>query len=257
MNTPKNFYTVEVVGWNKHNEKMNGKPASWFRLSANLFNDHEFLTLSAGAKFVWLFICCQRALSNPKPCRVSTRHVSSLCHIKPQSVPKALFELEERQWIQILDAPSSRARAVRTDVTDVTNGRDETDETDIVPSAPAVKKESPEKKSHWLVDMWNEFGAKLPKAHIPISSARLKKIQTRIKDRPDPELWKAAIVRLAESNFANGLNDRAWVAGFDFILQADSLDKILEGKYDNRRAVTQKERQSIEQAQRLLGNSEI
>jgi hypothetical protein len=101
--------------------------------------------------------------------------------------------------------------------------------------------------------LWNQFSAKLPKAHTPISSARLKKIQARTKERPDPELWKTAIIRLAESNFANGLNDRAWVAGFDFILQTESLDKILEGKYDNRRAVTHKERNSIEQAQRLLG----
>lgn len=124
------------------------------------------------------------------------------------------------------------------------------------PPQEPIEKKIIEKKSHWLVDMWNEFGAKLPKAHTPISSARLKKIQARIKERPDPELWKAAIIRLAESNFANGLNDRAWVAGFDFILQADSLDKILEGKYDNRRSTTQKERMAIEQQQRLL-NGEL
>lgn len=117
MNKTKSFYVIEVNNWNKYNynDKTKDKSLSWLRLSSSLFGDHEFLTLSSGAKFVWLFICCQRAQSNPKPCRLSARHISAACHIKPQSVPKALSELTERQWIQILDAPSSRARAFRTD----------------------------------------------------------------------------------------------------------------------------------------------
>jgi len=182
---------------------------------------------------------------------LSARHISSSCHIKPQSVPKALSELSERQWIQILDAPSSRARAQEERERVERVERVETRERDTRKNKEAAEAAPPEKKSHWLVDLWNEFSAKLPKAHTPISSARLKKIQTRIKDRPDPELWKAAIIRLAESNFANGLNDRAWVAGFDFILQTESLDKILEGKYDNRRVVTKQERHYIEQMQAI------
>lgn len=98
-----------------------------------------------------------------------------------------------------------------------------------------LKGESARKKqTHWLVELWNQNCGKLPKCRVPISAARMKKLEVRVREESLPETWAKAITRLAASDFCNGKNDRSWVADFDFLLRPDSLAKVLEGKYDNR-----------------------
>ena len=82
----------------------------------------------------------------------------------------------------------------------------------------------------------------------------MKKIKARVKDEPSESVWAIAIKRVAESDFCNGRTDRgSWVATFDWLLQADTLDKILEGKYDNRQGKTKnaKEQRMIAQRERI------
>lgn len=126
-----------------------------------------------------------------------------------------------------------------------------------------VKKENPDgfsdppppkTSTHWLKDLWNKHAGSLPKARNSISASRMKKIKARVKDEPSESVWAIAIKRVAESDFCNGRTDRgSWVATFDWLLQADTLDKILEGKYDNRQGKTKnaKEQRMIAQRERI------
>lgn len=248
-----NEFEFDVPNFKKYNPRNDVKHNSWFRASNTTYYDAKFSQLGVHSKALWFFFVAEISRNDGKPTSTSCKAIARLNGFRINNVRAAVLELERNQMLVVSWRDASAT--LRTNKTRRTR-RTLQDREDIATAVANPQQENDvEKKSHWLVDMWNEFGAKLPKAHTPISSVRLKKIQTRIKERPDPELWKAAIIRLAESNFANGLNDRAWVAGFDFILQTESLDKILEGKYDNRRAVTQKERHLIEQTQRLLGES--
>ena len=125
-----------------------------------------------------------------------------------------------------------------------------------------VKKEKPDgfsssppakPSTHWLRDLWNEHRGSLPEARKQISSTRMKKIKARVKDEPSESVWAIAIKRAAESDFCNGENDRGWRATFDWILQPETLDKILEGKYDNRQGKTKtaKEQRMLSQRERI------
>lgn len=254
-------FEIEVVNWHQHQKNdAKLKRMLWFRVEGDIFFDVKFSALNVNSKLLWFYLlaeCCRKRAAIVK---ISSSIIAKNSGIRVNFVRNGVRELEQLQLIRLVSGEKKHVKMEEDGNTNVEwNGREgNAQAATAAPHTQEIKaaEKVVEKKSHWLVDMWNEFGAKLPKAHTPISSARLKKIQTRIKDRPDPELWKAAIIRLAESNFANGLNDRAWVAGFDFILQADSLDKILEGKYDNRRAITKQEAHYRQQMQ-AIENGEL
>lgn len=84
-----------------------------------------------------------------------------------------------------------------------------------------------------LDKIWNETVSKLPKVKA-CGKSRLVKMRSRWLENPDPEFWRGIIKRLEESPFCVGENDRGWVASFDFLLQPDTANKVLEGKYDSK-----------------------
>ena len=47
------------------------------------------------------------------------------------------------------------------------------------------------------------------------------------------EMMKIVIIKATQSPFLNGLNNRNWIATFDWIFRPNNFPKILEGNYDN------------------------
>lgn len=79
--------------------------------------------------------------------------------------------------------------------------------------------------------LWNRYCGALPQ--VKRSSKRRKAtIRARLKEVSDLDYWVATFIRVSESRFCNGENDRGWRADFDFVLKPDSHLKINEGKYD-------------------------
>ncbi len=86
----------------------------------------------------------------------------------------------------------------------------------------------------YFVDVWNRVSKPpLPKA-MTLSGDREKHIGARAKDNWWVENFEAAITKMNESDFCKGINNRGWVADFDFLLQPGKMARIMEGKYDNR-----------------------
>ncbi len=71
----------------------------------------------------------------------------------------------------------------------------------------------------------------LPKCR-GITPARRAQISRRIAETSLEEMHEA-IDKLRNSSFCQGANDREWRANFDFVLQASSYMKLLEGVYDD------------------------
>jgi hypothetical protein len=69
------------------------------------------------------------------------------------------------------------------------------------------------------------------------SKARLRTCRARIKEHPDEGYWTRTIEAINASPFCNGVNDRKWVASFDWLIKPDTATKVLEGKYDRRMVV--------------------
>ena len=79
---------------------------------------------------------------------------------------------------------------------------------------------------------WNGNCGNLPKVH-KLGKMRRVHLHTRWADPFFREHWKTAIRLLADSPFCNGVNDRGWRAGFDFLIRSeDTFVKIVEGNYN-------------------------
>lgn len=88
-----------------------------------------------------------------------------------------------------------------------------------------------------LVNAWNSFPS-LPKVQ-KISSDRKRHATVRLRDPFFVQNFAEAIRRISVSSFCLGGGPQRWVANFDFLLQPDTVLKVMEGKYDNRNANSQ------------------
>lgn len=206
----------------------------YFRVSSRIFEDPEFHSLSSSSKLLWFFILSLGAQRNHSEILLSSQLTATITGVRPRWFRVSLEELEKFQWVTVLPRDESVPKVKESKVK-LSKGKGSKGETAAKPPKSPPKKTEPDKlRTHWLAELWNEHCGKLSKCRIPISESRLKQIKTRTKSEPDREVWVEGIQRLADSDFCNGANDRAWVADFGFLLKPDSLNKILEGKYDNR-----------------------
>lgn len=81
-------------------------------------------------------------------------------------------------------------------------------------------------------EAWNSK-ASLRKVAV-MSPGRSTALRARRTDAYFAANWRAALDRIAKSDFCAGKNDRGWRADFDFFLRPDTVAKVMEGKYDNR-----------------------
>jgi len=82
-------------------------------------------------------------------------------------------------------------------------------------------------------DAFNDLAAEigLPKAQA-LTTGRRKKITARLDECGGLIGWQDALAKIRGSPFLRGDNDRGWRADLDFILQASSFTKLMEGSYD-------------------------
>jgi hypothetical protein len=63
-----------------------------------------------------------------------------------------------------------------------------------------------------------------------MTAQRERQLAARLKDCTAKD-WHDAFDALERSRFCRGQNDREWWANFDFLLQARSFAKLIEGFY--------------------------
>ena len=80
---------------------------------------------------------------------------------------------------------------------------------------------------------WNEQAHKL-KAIREVTASRRDKIRARVNEPFFRANYRAAIARIAASDFCTGKNRTGWTADFDWFVNNDkNIAKVMEGKYDN------------------------
>ena len=82
-----------------------------------------------------------------------------------------------------------------------------------------------------FVDLYHQLCPSLPKVQ-KLTEGRKSAIKARWLEYPDIEIFKSVFTKCENNQFMKGKNDRNWVANFDFIFQASSFTKIVEGFYD-------------------------
>ena len=83
-----------------------------------------------------------------------------------------------------------------------------------------------------LVEAWNGLG--LPQV-VKLTSGRLKSVNARMSEPFFRENYSRGLEMVRESKFCNGGNDRAWKADFDWFVKPDTLARVLENKYEDRK----------------------
>jgi hypothetical protein len=69
-----------------------------------------------------------------------------------------------------------------------------------------------------------------------LTPSRQKSLIARLREH-GIDGWQTALDRVRHSAFLTGRNDKGWRADFDFLLQAKSLAKVIDGAYGNGRHV--------------------
>ncbi len=225
---------VQILNWDKFNPRKDVKNPSWFRLSHNLFEDPDFYDFSHAELLAWIYILSTASKKNSDTILVSLTHLEKIGRIKLKDFYSAVEKLEVIQCLLVHVTDTSRGR--HADVTDTnatnerTNERNGTGEYESSDSLPTPA---------WLGKMWNEHCGKLPKVKFPekLDPDRVKAAKDVLALRPDKELWIAAIKKMAASDFCLGKKNsdkhKTWRAKFDFLIRTGTIDRALEGEFDN------------------------
>lgn len=88
-------------------------------------------------------------------------------------------------------------------------------------------------RAQWLVATYNSICVSLPKCQR-LNAKRSRAISHILKIHTEEEIV-AACTNLESSDFCKGKNDSGWKADIDFLLKEDKFDRILEGRYNNKR----------------------
>ncbi|URN83509.1 hypothetical protein [Acetobacterium wieringae] len=83
-----------------------------------------------------------------------------------------------------------------------------------------------------VVEEFNRVVSRLPKV-TALTPKRRGIIQQRIKEH-GREAVSVCFFKAGKSDFLCGVNDRGWMASFDWIMKPENFVKILEGNYDNK-----------------------
>jgi hypothetical protein len=123
---------------------------------------------------------------------------------------------------------------INTDInTDVNTDRESTPETTAIELAG-----EPEKvELNNVVDEFNQVVSRLPKV-TALTPKRRNTIQQRIKEH-GREAVSVCFDKAGKSDFLCGINDRGWMASFDWIMKPENFVKIIEGNYANKIQVPQ------------------
>ena len=84
-----------------------------------------------------------------------------------------------------------------------------------------------------VVQTWNSMET-LPKC-MAVTEKRCRAIKSRILEPFFNENWKPSLDKIKASSFCQGKNDRGWKANFDWFLKPDSVPRIMEGTYDDKK----------------------
>lgn len=121
---------------------------------------------------------------------------------------------------------------INTDInTDVNTDRESITETTEIALTENPKK-GDRKILNDVVEEFNQVVSRLPKV-TALTPKRRGIIQQRIKEH-GREAVSVCFFKTGKSDFLCGVNDRGWMASFDWIMKPENFVKILEGNYDNK-----------------------
>lgn len=197
------------------------KSPQWFAMPNEILSHPDFFDVTGDEFKVFTWIMGIAAKLNTATIRVYPELCAHQARVSKKTVELTISKLNGKRWD---DTRTIHARDVNVSLQDSTGqDRGVQDSTGHTLGS-----------SNRLIELWNKHCLKLPKVEVE-SADRVKKSKALLKKYGEENLIDA-IARVAASDFCNGLGTQGWVFDFDFFLRPATYPKIVEGKYDNRKA---------------------
>jgi hypothetical protein len=227
--------TIQMKNWSKyqHSKTTKGKALKYFRLQSDFLEDPKLYGLCASMKLTYVYLLTRLCRDNTGVTHICYRHATDMTRLRTKLIHSCVIELERLQLLSIVFDEKNPSREEVGEV----GRRGEVEGIYVEKSfdLPTPKAVELKLSPSWVADLWQEkLADKLHALRVPLTPARAKKLRDRIKIFSEKKDWVEAFDKIQNSDFCLGKNDRQWKASFDWILQPDTLTKILEGKYDNK-----------------------
>ena len=102
-----------------------------------------------------------------------------------------------------------------------------------------------------IIDGWNSLGLNKVKAINPDTS-RYAMLRKRLKDYGVDTIVEG-VDKIRNSSFLQGHNNKGWTVTFDWFIKPDNFQKVIDGNYDDRKAVSQNTKAGTERMDDLDG----
>jgi len=232
----KYIYSITLTNFNKYNGSI--KKGHKATLISNRFcNDAKILSLPIHTRWLFLNLVLTCGDLSRDTVELSEEQLRNMLETR-QNIPTVLDLLQSLQLLTwhknalFLNRIEKKRREEKE--TEVSN------ETVVSESKSFnEKKEAPKKIEPYevLIEIWNMNRGQMREA-LAWNENRTKQAKKRWRDFPDPKFWTEVVMRLAQSSFCTGDNDRGWKADFDFLLRPNTHLAVNEGKYDNKKQRT-------------------
>ena len=94
--------------------------------------------------------------------------------------------------------------------------------------------EAPKSSLEDLHNAWNEMAVEHGFPRCIVSSGKRRQIMAaRLREKFFADNWAKALVKIPQTPFLTGKNERGWKADFDWFLKPESVIRIMEGKYQS------------------------
>lgn len=219
-------FVLSITAWGEHQERPDRLNYSWFKFHAKTINGHFWSTTSSDELKVWICLLCLRNGQSGEFVHTNDLTLAGYCNFSPKQINEIIDKLILAGSLR----DETRAETAETRTT----GPNIVEESRVEESICAQKLDP-----FWLANTWNEHCGKLPKVKFPekLDPKRKKEAREALALRPDAELWIAAIKKMAESDFCLGKKNsdkhKTWKAKFDFLVRVGTIDRVLEGEFDN------------------------
>lgn len=245
---------IEVVGFGKFQHYKNRNPP-WIKLHNSILENIAFGDLNdehkAHLMLIWLLASRMEKGLVPADPKWIGRKIGATSKIHLETLTQAGF-------IRLAHSKNNASNALAECLQDACaegEGEGETEERQrrgeseeaLCASSVEVEAAFEECKpiEERIVDLWNTTTSAPIRKCAKITPARLKLLKAALKEHPEFAEWETAIAKVAASDFCNGRipgrdGHEPFVASFDpwFIgRKYDSIQRALEGAYDNRKPV--------------------
>lgn len=223
--------TFSVKNFERYQHYKDRSPP-WIKLYNDVLDDYQFGLLPDAAKAhlfaIWL-LASRYENKIPYDAEWVSRRINATSTIDLQQLSKAGFIVLNQDCSITLADCKRDAIPERERETEAERERE-------TPPTPQGERQTPAPDE--VKEAFETYNVLAQNIGLPLArdltEQRRRKIAARLRASGGLGVWHEALEKLRHSGLCRGDNDRGWRADIDFLCQAKSFQRLIEGYYDDR-----------------------